>query len=74
MRRREALKNRDITGGLLSQEDVKRIFKQRKNDAILAFDWTQIVTNQTGLIVIEELKNNVQKEINNRFNLQRTTE
>ena len=52
LKRRETLNQRDS----LTAEDIRKIFKEKKTEAISAFDWTELVHNKVAFQIVEELK------------------
>ena len=53
LRRRESLNQRDS----LSMDDIKKIFKDQGIEAIAAFNWTDLVSNEVAFWILEEIKN-----------------
>ena len=51
LKRKETLNNRDA----LSSEDIKKIFQEKKVEAISAFNWNNLMYNAVGFQVVEEL-------------------
>ena len=57
LKRKETLNNRDA----LSSEDIKKIFQEKKVEAISAFNWNNLMYNEVGFQVVEELKKQIKQ-------------
>ena len=57
LKRKETLNNREA----LSPEDIKKIFQEKKVEAISAFNWNNLMHNEVGFQVVEELKKQIKQ-------------
>ena len=57
LKRKETLNNREA----LSPEDIKKIFQEKKVDAISPFNWNNLMYNEVGFQVIEELRKQIKQ-------------
>ena len=57
LKRKETLNNRDA----LSSEDIKKIFQEKKVEAISAFNWNNLMYNEVGFQVVEELRKQIKQ-------------
>ena len=57
LKRKETLNNREA----LSPEDIKKIFQEKKVEAISAFNWNNLMHNEVGFQVIEELRKQIKQ-------------
>ena len=57
LKRKETLNNREA----LSPEDIKKIFQEKKVEAISAFNWNNLMYNEVGFQVVEELKKQIKQ-------------
>ena len=56
LKRRERLNERNS----LTEDDIQKIFKDRKYEAINCFDWTELICNETAFCILEEVKKQLQ--------------
>ena len=57
LKRKETLNNREA----LSPEDIKKIFQEKKVEAVSAFNWNNLMHNEVGFQVVEELKKQIKQ-------------